>query len=409
MSAQVQRWLEHIRALAVDIGPRGPTTEGERLGAEYCAGILRQLGLAPEVEGFISARSIFQPHLLTAGAMLLAFVIYPVAGRAGAPLAALISLVALGSDLLELSFIDNPLRRIVTKGPSQNVVATVAPAAEHRQDLVLIGHIDTQRTPIVFSTLRWVTAYKTFTTVAFVLFAAQTVLYLVGTVTGWPWIWPLTALSAMGAVLLMAMCIQADRTPFTAGANDNASAVGLVLTLAEALRNEPLKHTRVWLACTGCEEVQHYGAIDFFRRHRDALKRPATIAFEMLGCDGPSWLTKEGIVVPFHADPGLVRLAEEIAAQHPDLAAYPAQINGGNTEMADALRLGIPAITIGGLTRAGDLPYWHQVGDTYDKMNPEVLERAYTFTWAFISALDAHASTRNDDRRRKAWETGRGR
>ena len=32
-------------------------------------------------------------------------------------------------------FIDNPLRRIVAKGPSQNVVATVEPAAEHRQDL----------------------------------------------------------------------------------------------------------------------------------------------------------------------------------------------------------------------------------------------------------------------------------
>ena len=149
----------------------------------------------------------------------------------------------------------------------------------------------------------------------------------------------------------MAMCIQADRTPFTAGANDNASAVGLVLTLAETLRTAPLQHTRVWLACTGCEEVQHYGAIDFFRRHRSALRNPHAIAFEMLGCAGPSWLTKEGIIVPFHADPGLVKLAEEIAAQHPELAAHPAQISGGNTEMADALRLGIPAITLSGQTR----------------------------------------------------------
>ena len=389
MSAQVEKWLDHIRALAVDIGPRGPTTEGERLGAAYCANTLRQLGLDAQVEGFNSARSIFQPHLLTAAAMLLAFAIYPLAGRASAALAAIISLVALASDLLELSFIDNPLRRIVAKGPSQNVIATIAPAAEHRQDLVLIGHIDTQRTPIVFATPRWVATYKAFTTVAFVLFAAQTVLYLLGTLTGWPWIWPLTGLSAVGALLLMAMCIQADRTPFTAGANDNASAVGLVLTLAETLRIAPLQHTRVWLACTGCEEVQHYGAIDFFRRHRSALRDPHAIAFEMLGCAGPSWLTKEGIIVPFHADPGLVKLAEEIAAQHPELAAHPAQISGGNTEMADALRLGIPAITIGGQTRDGGMPYWHQVGDTFDKMNPEVLERAYAFTWAFIAALDA--------------------
>ena len=126
MSAQVQKWLDHIRTLAADIGPRGPTTEGERLGAQYCANTLRQLGLDPQVEGFTSARSIFQPHLLTAAALLLAFAIYPLAGRASAALAALISLVALVSDLLELSFSDNPLRRIVAKGPSQNVVATIA-------------------------------------------------------------------------------------------------------------------------------------------------------------------------------------------------------------------------------------------------------------------------------------------
>lgn len=397
MSAQVQTWLAHIRALAVDIGPRGPTTEGERRGAEYCAATLRQLGLKPQVEAFISARSIFQPHLLTAAALLLAFILYPLAGRSSAALAALISLAALVSDLLELSFIQNPLRWIVAKGPSQNVVATIDPAAEHRQDLVLIGHIDTQRTPIVFSTPRWVATYKAFTTVAFVLFAAQTLLYLLGIFTGWPWIWPLTGLSAAGAVLLMAMCIEADHTPFTVGANDNASAVGLVLALAASLRAEPLQHTRVWLVCTGCEEVQHYGAIDFFRRHRGELRQPSAIAFEMLGCDGPSWLTKEGIVVPFHADPGLVRLAEGIAAQHPEFGAYPAQINGGNTEMADALRLGIPAITLGGMTRAGGLPHWHQVGDTFDKMDPEVLARAYAFTWAFISGLDARAAGRYID------------
>ena len=65
-------------------------------------------------------------------------------------------------DVLELSLVDNPLRRIVPKGPSQNVVAVVPPSAEHRQDLVLIGHIDTARTPVIFSTPRWIAIYKAF-------------------------------------------------------------------------------------------------------------------------------------------------------------------------------------------------------------------------------------------------------
>ena len=57
MHPHVETWLGHIRALAVDIGPRGPTTEGERRGAAYCAESFRGLGLTPQVEGFTSATS----------------------------------------------------------------------------------------------------------------------------------------------------------------------------------------------------------------------------------------------------------------------------------------------------------------------------------------------------------------
>lgn len=59
--------------------------------------------------------------------------------------------------------------------------------------------------------------------------------------------------------------------------------------------------------------------------------------------------------------------------------------------MADALRAGVPAITLTGMGPGGETPYWHQVQDTYDKIDPQVLERAYAFTWAFIQALDARA------------------
>jgi hypothetical protein len=324
--------------------------------------------------------------------MIAAFIIYPFAGRSSAILAAMLAAIALGSDLLELSFRDNPLRRLVSKGPSQNVVATIAPSDEHRQDLVLIGHIDSQRTPIIFSSPRWLSAYQAFTTIAFVAFIVQVLLYVLGAITQWGWIWPASGIGALCAVLLAALCLQADSTPFSHGANDNATGAGLVLTLGEHLRNSPLRHTRVWLACTGCEETQHYGAIDFFRRHRSEMVEPSALIFEMLGCDGPAWLTKEGIIIPFHADPGLVAIAEKLAAEHPEWKARPTSISGGNTEMADALRAQVPAITISGMGEGLGQSYWHQVEDTYDKMNPEVLERAFAFTWSFLQAVDEQAS-----------------
>ncbi len=387
----VDRWLAHVRALAEEIGPRGPTTPEERRASEYCHKTLVRLGLEPCMEPFSSARSIFHQPLLGSIAMLVAFAIYPLVGRVSAGLAALLSLVAVVSVTLELAFCDNLLRRLLPKASSQNVVATIPPAGEHRQDLVLVGHVDTQRTPIIFKTPLWIAAYRVYVSAAFGLWLVQVLLYALGTVTQWTWIWPVTILTALATLGEAALCLHAERTPFSPGANDNASGAGLVLALAEQLQAEPLGHTRVWLACTGCEEAQHYGAADFFRRHAAELCHPVSVVFEFLGCAGPAWLTREGIVIPFHADLDLVALARDLSAEHPEWGAYAAQINGGNTEMADALRAGVPAITLVGMGPRGEVPYVHQVHDTVDKMDPEVMGRAYAFAWAYIQALDARA------------------
>jgi hypothetical protein len=380
---QIATWLAHIRALAVDIGPRGSTREGERKGAEYARTQFEKFGLKPIWESFKSARSIFQPHLLGSALMLLAFMVFPFGGRTTAVIAALLSLLVLVSELQELGFQDNLYRRILPKGESQNVHAVVPAAAEHRQDLVLVGHLDSQRTPLIFRSPAWVKIYDRFTTVVFITFILQVLLYTLAIFFVWSWTWLATIPTAVCAVLLAALCIQADSTPFTAGANDNATAAGLVLTLAEFFAKNPLQHTRVFAVCTGCEEVQHYGMIDWYKRHRSELKNPRAVVFEMLGCAGPAWLTREGIIVPFKADAEMVILIERLARDHPEWGAYETKISGGNTEMADAVRFKVPAITLFGMTRDGVAPFWHQVGDTFDKMDPVVMEK----TWATVNAL----------------------
>jgi len=128
--------------------------------------------------------------------------------------------------------------------------------------------------------------------------------------------------------------------------------------------------------------------IDWYQRHRAELKNPQSLVFEMLGVDGPAWLTREGIIVPFKPDPELATMCETLAADHPEWGAYPAKISGGNTEMADAVRANVPAITLFGLTHEGVAPYWHQREDTFDKMNPDVLQRTWEFTRALIEKID---------------------
>ncbi len=384
--------LKHIHALAVDIGPRGSTTENERRGAMYCREAFKAAGLNPIIETFRSARSIFQPHMLASILYLTAFAIYPLSGRTTAVIAAILTIITLASELLELGFKDNLLRRVLPKGESQNVHATIAASQDYQQDLVLIGHIDTQRTPLIFRTARWVKAYQNFTTIAFVLFLVQSALFIGGVIFTWSWSWFASIPSAVCAAILAGICIQAEVTPFTAGANDNASAVGMVLALAEEFSQAPLDHTRVTCVCTGCEEVQHYGAIDFFKHHRHELNAPKALVFELLGCAGPGWLTSEGIIVPFHSDQHLQEAAEAISLEHPEWGAYPVKISGGNSELADCVRAGVPAITLFGLTSKGEAPHWHQVADTYDKIDAKVLEKTHAMALALIQQIDSHPS-----------------
>lgn len=384
-----QTLLDHIHALAVTIGPRGATRPEERQAADYAFQHVEALGYQPEMEHFRSATTIYLPHIITALLMLIAFIIYPLFGRASAAIAAGLSLFALVSDLLELGFLPNPLRWVTPKGNSQNVFATLDPQHDYRQDLILVGHLDTHQTGKIFSSRGWVKFFQTFTTIAFAAFSAQVGFFLAGIIAQWNWLWYASIPSALAALILLAICWEADRAPFSPGANDNASAVAMVLTLAENLRNAPLNHTRVWFVLTGCEEVQHYGMIDFIKRHKQTWVDPKVLVFEMVGVAGPAWETKEGIIVPFKPDKNLVQIVETIAKQHPELGAYPTFIVGGNSEMADAHRAKLPAITFFGLTPDGHAPYWHQLADTPDKMDPNVLANTYQFTRLFIDRVDA--------------------
>ena len=112
----------------------------------------------------------------------------------------------------------------------------------------------------------------------------------------------------------------------------------------------------------------------------------------MMGCAGPSWLVKEGIIVPFRCDPQLRRTAERLASEHPQWKAYASSISGGNSELADAVRFKVPALALGGMTRDGVLPYWHQRQDTFDKMDPVVMARAWELTLALIHEIDGRTS-----------------
>jgi hypothetical protein len=48
----------------------------------------------------------------------------------------------------------------------------------------------------------------------------------------------------------------------------------------------------------------------------------------------------------------------------------------------------VPAIALGGKTREGVLPFWHQPQDTFDKMDPGVMARTWDLALALIQEID---------------------
>ena len=165
-SRYVHSWQKHIRVLAGVIGPRGATTEGERFASAYAKGFLAGLGYRPQVERFTSARSSYRLHMMAALVLLVAFAIYPLAGRASAGAATFLALLAIYSEIKEMLFQDNPLRRLMPKGASQNVFATLPPGGDGRQDVLLLGHIDSHRTPFIFGSARRTDWWRVFASLA---------------------------------------------------------------------------------------------------------------------------------------------------------------------------------------------------------------------------------------------------
>jgi len=385
--------FDHIRYLAETIGPRGSTRPLEKRAAEYAEKVLREAGLEPVTESFLSGRSTYHPFALFAALVLLSVPAFWWGGRWGAAAAALLTAAALVSVLLELAFRPNPFRWILPKGQSQNVWARIEPRQDARDNVVLIGHLDTHRTPLLFAE-RWVGLLEKLVPTAMgacILLTAVFVarIFLATSALSY------TALPLAAVILgLFFLMVQADFTPFTAGANDNATGVSVVLETAQKLRAEPLEYTRVWVLASGCEEVGCYGADAFALRHRIELNSPVWLSIDSVGGIGAgvAYLTDETFLLTTRSDPRLLEYAGEIARKNPQYDAYPHSYKGAYTDGAIGGKHGFRVLSFVSYRRDGVLPEWHRPTDIIANIDPSVVENTHLFVEELLRRIDADAS-----------------
>ncbi len=389
-----QHALDHIRYLSETIGGRGSCTPQERLAAEYTANRMGKLGLQDiRIESFMSIPSTYQPFALAFAAGLLGTLLaWLFQARWALTLGTILNLLGAWGMLAETDLADNWTRWLLPKATSQNVIGVIPPRNEVKNRAVLCAHVDTHRTPILYSSQRWHSLFTLLVGGALLSMVVSALAYGLGAFFAWTWVLWIGVPAAAMEVFALAMSLHADVTPFSPGANDNASAVGVALELGRHLINEPLSHTEVWLAFTGCEEVGAYGMSAFIDAHTDELGDHALyIALEQVGLGQVNIVTFEGIIIKRPTHPRALALARQANAALPNLNAGE-PVGLAYTDVTIATRRGLIALPINTfpISETGESSHWHQMSDTIDHIDPQSLADAHELTWQVLQSLDKH-------------------
>jgi len=383
--------LDHIRYLSETIGPRGSTTDKEKEAADYARSVLVKLGLNPHMQNFRSARSAWYPFALFSFLILVAEGVFWLKNPFTPVIAFGVALFALGSIVLELSFRGNPFRWILPTGESQNVIGKIQPKKEVRQQVVLLGHLDTHRTPFIFSTDARTRIFQKLVTLGFGSSVILLVLFALGIFWEGTTLRLLSIPFALVLAAIFLITLQADLTPYSPGANDNGSGAATVMNLAEKLGSDPLEYTEVWAALTGCEEVQCYGADALAHEFRKELSDAAWIVLDGIASKRgvPVYLETETFLFPSESDPGLLKLAAAVAEEHPEWGMQKKSFAGAYTEGAIGAKYGFRTLTLMSFPPDGSLAEWHRPTDTVENLDVSVAERTRDFVLELLKKLDS--------------------
>jgi hypothetical protein len=187
---------------------------------------------------------------------------------------------------------------------------------------------------------------------------------------------------AAGAASVMA---DIGLRPVVPGANDNLSAVGALLAVAEALQRRPVAGVRVLLISTGSEESFSEGMQRFGERHFASLD-PGRTEFLCLECLGGRWLhVLEGEGMLRMRDyPAGMRAALADAAAAAGVAIRRGLRTVAATDAIIALRAGYPTVTLASVDDTKLPANYHWPSDTPEALNWETIEQAIATCEAFI-------------------------
>jgi hypothetical protein len=202
----------------------------------------------------------------------------------------------------------------------------------------------------------------------------------------------LLAAGVAGSALATAVFQDVARSPIVPGANDNLTAVAVLVALAERLRAEPVPGLRVLLVSCGAEEVIQGGIYGFARRHFPHLDRDRTWFLNLETVGSPNLIMLEGegpLVMEDYHDRGF----RDLVARAADRAG--AQLRRGmrgrnSTDAVLPSRAGYPTATLASMDRYKLLSNYHLMSDTPENVSYRTVRQALIVTEAVARELAAN-------------------
>jgi hypothetical protein len=364
---------------------RPSASAGERRAADWLAHELRRAGCrSVRVEEESAHGGYWWPLGLLNAVPLLASLF----GRRPAALAGAAAAAAVWDDVGggRLWF----RRRALPRRPTHNVVAEAGDPGAGRT-IVFVAHHDAAHSGLVFHpalprigmTLmpKQHERAEQSLPIMFGVFLGPLLLGLWGLLGGRP----LRAAGTFFATGAAAAMTDIGASRVVPGANDNLSAVAVLVALAHELRERPPRGVRVILLSTGSEESFMEGMQAFARRHFDGLDPESTefVCLECLGSPELCVVEAEGMLrMRWYPDGSRERLAR--AGLDSGVQLRRGLRTVAATDALIALRSGYAVCTLGGVDETKFPANYHWPSDTPENLDWRSIDDAVSVCDAYV-------------------------
>lgn len=277
------------------------------------------------------------------------------------------------------------------KSIGQNVIGTIEPSEDVRQQIVLSAHYDA---PYVFQFIeKFPRFYPTLlaaglTGVIINFLISSIMLFHFLTLT-----WYLIAIVSFVSVPVLIFFVFTTNT-VSPGAGDNAVAAAIITGFANIVTTERLSHTRIIILASDAEEAGLNGTRAYVNNYKSALTALPTFDFNI-----DSIFSKKNLLLFTRDLNSMRKLSNDEASFVASLGKQLGQplpmrkmpFGGGATDAAEFARIGIPAISLVGLdvtTFDGSVRY-HSSRDTMEGQSKSSINFILQLLTAYVQAKDS--------------------